>query len=163
METKRSHTEDFAILAPVPEEHLLDGKVVCEREGKVAFGSRAFERFRDADKERLGASVEVLIYASDPIGHRRAVATWRGLYLGHVDGRNGAHPDGMRFRPPSTANHPDDNRGHWAVFWEVTELRLIHPDPIPITRLRGLGKKKYYADSYVPEGPLLIEYPWERS
>ena len=52
-----------ALLTPVPVEHLLDGVEVCRREGKVAFGSQAFETFTRLDDE-AGPGTLVLIYAS---------------------------------------------------------------------------------------------------
>ena len=72
----------------------------------------------------------------------------------------GAHPQGMKFRPSSTGKYANDNSGHWAVFWEVEDLR-----PVPssewcdIAGLTGFGKKKPYGHPFVPEGPLLIECP----
>jgi hypothetical protein len=41
-----SNTQEVALLAPVPLEHLIDGVAVCDQQGKVAFGSRAWEIFR---------------------------------------------------------------------------------------------------------------------
>lgn len=156
-------TTAFAILAPVPEEHLVDGCDVCQEKGKVAFGSRAWEVFREADRERAGQPVEVLLYASHLVdgGRSRAVVTWRAEYIGHVETKTGAHPAGMQYRPPSTAKYESDNAGHWAVFWEVAELRRVPPDQqVEISSLRGVGKKKYYGKDFVPEGPLRIEYPY---
>ncbi len=56
---------DFAILAPVPLEHLESGQPVAEEKGFVAFGSRGRKFFRDMDERRDGNPVPVLIYASD--------------------------------------------------------------------------------------------------
>jgi hypothetical protein len=43
----------FAILAPVPLEHLQSGKDIAETEGFVAFGSRKWELdFRCPDRQR---------------------------------------------------------------------------------------------------------------
>jgi len=157
-----THTNGFAILAPVPEEHLVYGVTVCLHEGKVAFGSRAWEVFRKADEERQGLPVRVLIYPSHPISthHRGPKVAWEALYIGQVAAKNGAHPHGMKFRPPSTGKYLTDNYGHWALFWEVTELTSLPPsEMISIRDLRGLDKKGYYGRTFVPEGPLLIEYP----
>lgn len=151
---------DVALLAPVPFEHLEDGAEVCRREGRVAFGSRAWEVFRKLDHLRNGLPVEVYIYASHDPGPRRLAVSWHALYIGHVEGQNGAHPHGMRFRPPSTGKYLDDNRGFWAVFWEVEDLNLLPEDKyIPTGRLCGLGKKKNYGTNFVPEGPILIRCP----
>ena len=56
--------KNVALLAPVPEEHLLDGVNVIHVEGRVAFGSRAWEVFRELDALRKGDPVDVYIYAS---------------------------------------------------------------------------------------------------
>ena len=104
-------SNDIALLAPVPLEHLEDGMEVCQREGRVAFGSRAWEVFRKLDELRNGLPVDVYIYASHDPGIRRLVVSWSGIYVGHVESVNGAHPEGMRFRPPSTGKSEDDNRG----------------------------------------------------
>ena len=42
---------------------LHSGANVCREEGKVAFGSRAWEVFRELDQIRKGEPVDVLIYA----------------------------------------------------------------------------------------------------
>jgi hypothetical protein len=57
-------TATVALLAPVPLEHLVDGVEVCAREGKVAFGSRAWEVFKQLDEIRAEAPVDVYVYAS---------------------------------------------------------------------------------------------------
>ena len=55
---------DFAILAPVPLEHLESGQGIATDKGFVAFGSRKFELFRDIDERRGVDPVPVLIYPS---------------------------------------------------------------------------------------------------
>ena len=155
-----STASHIALLAPVPLEHLLDGAEVTEREGRVAFGSRAWELFRKLDALRSGLAVDVYIYASHTEAPPHFEATWYGRYIGHVDSINGAHPAGMRYRPPSTAKYPTDNQGHWAVFWEVKELRQLPSGKgIRLANLTGFGKSKAYGRGFVPEGPLIIEHP----
>lgn len=150
----------IALLAPVPLQHLRDAVEVCKTQGKVAFGSRAWEVFRQLDMERNGAPVDAYIYASmDPSADRIEVS-WRARYIGHVESKAGAHPDGMRFRPPSTAKNPADNKGHWAVFWEVDQLRELKPEErMPTGQLTGYGSAKAYKKNFVPEGPLLVINP----
>lgn len=58
----------IALLAPVPLEHLLDGETTARTEGKVAFGSRKWDTFRQLDALREGMPVDVYIYASHPDG-----------------------------------------------------------------------------------------------
>ncbi|MDI6711974.1 MAG: hypothetical protein QMD96_01915 [Anaerosomatales bacterium] len=146
-----------ALLAPVPEVFLPEGKHLCEnpRRGKVAFGSRAWEVFRRLDALRGGLPVYTLIYASHA-GAPRPVASWRGYYIGHVEGVNGAHPDGPKYRP-RTAVEDREDEGWWAVFWEVTGLEPLSV-PISIGELRGFGAKRNYAP-FIPEGPVIIERP----
>ena len=43
---------DFAILAPVPREHLEEAPGVSASTGHVAFGSDKWELFRDIDARR---------------------------------------------------------------------------------------------------------------
>ena len=55
---------DFAILAPVPLEHLESGADIARDTGFVAFGSLKWEPFRKVDELRKGAPVLVLLYPS---------------------------------------------------------------------------------------------------
>lgn len=60
-----THTAaNIALLAPVPLEHLTDGQMKIMSDGKVAFGSKAFERFLKRDELRKGLPVDVYIYKS---------------------------------------------------------------------------------------------------
>jgi hypothetical protein len=52
----------IALLAPVPLQHLVSGQSVCAAEGRVAFGSRAWELFRELDSLRKGLPVDVYVY-----------------------------------------------------------------------------------------------------
>jgi hypothetical protein len=52
---------DIALLAPVPLEHLEDGIDICRKQGKVAFGSRAWEIFRELDALRNGRPISAFI------------------------------------------------------------------------------------------------------
>lgn len=151
---------NVALLAPVPLEHLIDGQTVAASEGRVAFGSRAWEVFRELDGLRKGQLVDVYIYASHTEGPRVFEVTWHAEYIGQVDSIAGAHPAGMRYRPPSTGKYPSDNEGHWAVFWEVQNLRqLPEGSRLRLADLAGFGKRRAYRRGFVPEGPLLIEHP----
>src|SRR5690242_500641 len=98
--SKKSALIDFALLAPVPEEHLLDGRGVAVTKGFVAFGSRKWELFREIDRLRDGQDVPVLIYPSHEDVELKLtfVVAWTAWYVGHVSSRMGAHPDGMKYR-----------------------------------------------------------------
>jgi len=151
---------NVALLAPVPKEHLDDGRETVLAKGKVAFGSRAWETFRKLDELRKGTPVDVYIYESDGGGHIDYLTSWRGRYIGHVDSDLGAHPAGMTFRPPSTEKYPTDNAGYWAVFWELDSLEPVNPgERIHVSQFTPYGKKKAYGHAFSPEGPLLIEHP----
>jgi hypothetical protein len=147
------------LLAPVPLEHLQSGLDVLAREPFVALGSRAWQVFRRLDELRAYHPVRVWIYASDNDGQPQPPsATWSGLYVGQVEGRDGAHPAGMRYRPATTALYPGDNQGWWAIFWHVAELRELPPNErVAVARMTGFGKKRPYGHPFQPEGPMLIE------
>lgn len=148
----------IALLAPVPEEHLISGLEKCYAAGKIAFGSRAFQVFRDLDEVRGEDPVDVYIYGSGGSKFGPPKVRWHARYVGHVDAKAGGHPDGMQYRPDSTKRYGTDNVGHWAVFWEVVELRqLKNEDSIPMNMFRGWQTRKNYVSSFVPEGPILVE------
>jgi hypothetical protein len=104
--------------------------------------------------------VDAYLYASHTDGPLILEATWHARYIGHVESVNGAHPSGMRYRPPSTAKYPSDNQGHWAVFWEVESLREVSAaERRRLADFTGFGKRRPYGRNFVPEGPLLVEHP----
>jgi hypothetical protein len=147
---------DVALLAPVPFEHLDSGQQAGLK--KVAFGSRAFETFYELDTIRNGLAVAVYIYAShtdNPIGCQ---VSWRAKYIGFVRSEDVPREYEELYRPPTTRNYRDDNRTFWPIFWEVVDLQPL-ATPIPIHQFTGKGRKRSYQKNFVPEGPLLIEYP----
>lgn len=147
-----------SILSPVPEAHLLSGKEVCDEVGKVAFGSRAYRVFEKADELRASQPLDVFFYPSKGTKFGPAKARWHGIYVGHVRSVAGAHPDDMKYRPPSTLENENDNTGHWVVFFEVKELvELTNAEALPMTRFKGYGSNKKYVSSFIPEGPLLVD------
>lgn len=159
-------THALALLAPVPEEHLISGLEAIAAQldaddlpmghiSKVAFGSMGFEVLAEVEQLRGGRSVEVLIYASHAKGEQplNPEATWRGLYVGYMGSRRGRYPGKSIFRPKSTVT----DSLTWAVFWEVQELERLKT-PIPIGALTGKGKKARYQPRFIPDGPVLIEY-----
>lgn len=147
-----------ALLAPVPLKHLISGAMTCEKEGKVAFGSRAFEALAKLRDLADNADCDVWIYASEDTAHGVPKVTWKARYLRFVEAKAGRHPDGMRFRPVSTGDNPGDNQGHWFIFWEVADLRKLEPqEQIAISKLKGVDKKSTFASGFVPRGPIVIE------
>ena len=157
---RRKDAEAVALLAPVPLVHLEDGVETCAREGKVAFGSRAYDTFVKLDAIRQGEPIDVYLDASHAHEDGPIRVSSTGRYVGYVGSKNGAHPEGMKFRPPSTLDDPSDNHGHWYVFWEVTDLRWLEGDEQILVRdMRGWQHKTRYSRFFVPEGPLIIEQP----
>lgn len=163
-------THAFAILAPVPEMHLISGleSIAAQLDSddlppdhlpKVAFGSMDFEVFGEVEKLRSGKAIEVFIYASHAKGDQplNPEATWWGLFTGYVPSRRGRYPGKSIHRPKSTAT----DTSTWAVFWEVQELEQLKK-PVPIGSLRGKNKKANYGVRFIPEGPVVIEYPATR-
>lgn len=150
----------FALLAPVPLEHLPSGKSVAEREGFVAFGTRKWDLFRKLEVIRAGAPVPVLIYQSDEGMQAKSTygVSWFGWYVGSVESRSGAHPLGMKHRPSTTENYPADNAGYWATFWHVQGLReLPKAKQVPIGKI-GRIKDGLRKDTW-PRGPELVALP----
>lgn len=157
---KYQHNAAVALLAPVPEEHLITGQATCYEVGRVAFGSRDFEVFRRLDELREGAPCQVLIYASQPnippAGLPRI--TWTATYLRTVDARSDGSPPKGIFRPVSTERYAGDQKGHWGVYWEVTDIRKMEGDErLAIASLRGKNAAKNYLRTFRPERPLMIE------
>ena len=150
---------DVALLTPVPFDHLQSGQRVCQTAGKVAFGSRAFETFHELDKLRNGLTVAVYIYASHtpmPIGSQ---VSWQAHYIGFKPSEELPRNYEELYRPPTTQGPADDTRDFWPFFWEVVDLQPL-PTSIPIHQFSGQGRKRPYQKNFVPEGPLLIEYPY---
>lgn len=146
-----------AMLAPVPELHLRSGLETINAEGKVAFGSSAWETFRDLDKLRNGHGVHVYIYASHSEKYGAPKIRWKARYIGHVSSIGGAHPDGMKYRPATTANNFADNASHWAIFWEIEQLtQLSRAEAIPISAFNSFASDKPYVSSFIPHGPTLV-------
>lgn len=151
----------FAILAPVPLEHLQTALDVCANEGSVAFGTRKWELFRSLDQQRDGQPVAALIYPShdeDLPAKDTFIVGWFGWYVRSIDSKGGAHPDGMKYRPPTTADYPADNKGHWAAFWHVKGLRELPKEKqLPISKIQGF--KGGWRKNAPPRGPELATLP----
>jgi hypothetical protein len=147
----------IALLAPVPLVHLLDGETTAATKGKVAFGSDNQNLFLRLDSLREGMPVDVYIYASHNDGQGHCDASWHARYIRHVESKRGTHPDGMEYRPLSTAKVSER---HSKLFWEVEDLRRLPKEQrMALAELTGFGKKKSYGHAFAPKGPLLIEHP----
>ncbi|WP_316185718.1 hypothetical protein [Bradyrhizobium sp. SZCCHNRI1003] len=153
-------SQDFAILAPVPLEHLQSGEEIARRTGFVAFGSRKWELFREVDELRNGARVPVLIYPSheDVPVRDSFIVSWVGWYVGSEESSNGKHSLGMKHRPPTTGQYASDNQGHWAVYWHVRDLHeLPVPQRLRISSIQTI--KGGWRKSAPPRGPELVATP----
>lgn len=149
---QRAATADFALLAPVPAEHLKSGRDVCGKEGRVAFGSNDGMVFAKLLHLLDSDPCRALIYGSHggPTGLPRA--TWEGIFLGVTSSLGGMHPN-PAVRPPTTASD-----GKWAIFWEVAELTpLPEPGARLISSLRGQGNAKNFSKQLIPQRPYIIE------
>jgi hypothetical protein len=153
-------TKDFAILAPVPLEHLQSGAQIAKDAGFVAFGSRKWELFRKVDEMRNGLTVPVLIYPSheDAPAKDSFVVCWAGWYVGSEESPNGRHSAGLTHRPPTTGQYGGDNQGYWAVFWHVRDLiALPQGQRMPISAIQTI--KGGWRKDAPPRGPELVATP----
>lgn len=149
----------LALLTPVPREHLLDGEGVAASEGRVAFGSQAWELFREFERDS-GPGTSVLIYASHTGGLPDLRVTWTAKFLRYVESRGGANPDGTQFRPPSTVAWHEDEERYWAGFYEVESLRELDAEgQLKIADLHDRRGKRY-GRGFAPEGPIIISAPY---
>lgn len=154
-------TRQFAILAPVPEQHLISGMEALNQqlddghEARLAFGSNAFMLFRKADELREQCLVDIYIYASHAEDRKlNPEATWKATYIEKLTSRSGRYPGKKIHRPRSTNTDKDT----WGIFWVITELENL-VEPIPLGDFRGYEKKSNYSSRFFPEGPLLVEHP----
>lgn len=153
--------DHIALLAPIPKEHLDTGKKTVLVNGKVAFGSRAYDVFVTLEQECGDKPVEVYIYESEGDGVYDFRVSWHARYLRYVGAVNGAHPEGTTFRPASTAKYAGDNEGgDWLLFWEVDHLEEIpESERMHVGKFVPYGKKKPYGNSFAPRGPMLVNRP----
>jgi hypothetical protein len=153
---------NFAILAPVPLEHLQSALLVLESRPYVSFGSQRFEFFRDIDSRRLDQDVPVLIYPSheDTEAKLTYEVGWLATYIGAVEAETDKQRDeNDECRPGSTAQYPTDNSTGWAVFWRVRGLQELAPERrVPIRNLNKHRTGRGRSGS-PPRGPEMIERP----
>lgn len=152
--TVETHLE-VALLAPVPFVFLNQARDLChKRAGVVALGSRDFELFRELDHVRGELAVQTLIYPSQ-LEPPCPYASWRGVYVGHIEPPDGVHPKAKLVRPAHALKDPDE--GRWAVYWELS--RLDEEDaPVALSSLHTWKTGKSLGSSW-PRGPMLIRRP----
>ena len=60
--------------------------------------------------------------------------------------------------PPTTAQYPDDNKGHWAAFWHVEGLRELPKEKrLRISKIGSI--KEGWRKNAPPRGPELVALP----
>ena len=147
-----------ALLAPVPEGHLLSALSCFGLGDRVAFGSNAamplatFKHLVGAD-----STADVLIYASETPVKGVPRATYRARWVDYMGAVGGKAPASCAaFRPPSAAGD-----GAWDSFWIVTGLRKLEDaEFVDIKSLSGLKKRARFASNFVPLGPTIINTPF---
>lgn len=145
----------FAILAPVPEEHLRSALLPSMTTAPyIGFGTNKWELLRQVDHMRNGLPVPVLIYPSHEGAPFNGRVEWFGWYHGHVFANAaGRHPQGSAVRPPTTVSD-----GRWAAFWNVTGLRFLEAaSRMPIGKIQGM--KGGWRKDAPPHGPELVTLP----
>lgn len=146
---------EVALLTPVPLEHLESGLAVCEREGRVAYGTESGMVLSELAALAKDAECTVLFYASHTSSSGPARVTWSARFLGLVEAKSGRHPEHNRLRPRST-----DSDGDWLIFYEVADLKKLEPaDQLTLGSLKTTKGKKL-AKTFIPQGPTLIENPF---
>ena len=139
------------ILAPVPALHLPSAEATFRAEGRVAFGSDAWEFWRKVTE----ATVWIVASSTGfPPNRLPGIDPGKLIFKARLAGtteadRRHRHPD-PNLRPASAAGD-----GAWTLFFEVDELtRLSRTRPvIGLRTLQGISLQR------VPQGPLLIHDP----
>ena len=166
----------YALLAPVPEDHLGDALRVCAAEGRVAFGSgwvgeeksgsSSWELFESLKREGVVPGLPVLIYASSTSDtgllryHRPGYVTFVGQLVGATSANSaGKHPR-AEVRPASALSGDTPA----AVFWEVAALRLLNvAEQFPYAKLKRVSRDRStgIAITSYPRGPTRVLVPKE--
>jgi len=153
---------DFAILAPIPLEHLAPAAKVAGAVGYVSFGSYKFELFAQIDAMRRNEHVPVIIYPSheSDIVHTSFRISWRGWYIGYVGDYDEKRRDELSgHRPLTTQQYENDNAIGWPVFWRVSGLQQLAPEHHK--RIADLSSYKtgFWRKNSPPRGPEIVARP----
>jgi hypothetical protein len=128
----------------------------CEREGRVAFGTNAFEFFMKLEREdrpELAVVIQPTLRYGDPDNYGKL--TFQGTYIGFVMADNrGLHPN-PAVRPGIVFDSRDPDTAAIG-FWEVKNLHVL-PARIAAETMTAAGKKTHLPRDFVPHGPLLIK------
>jgi hypothetical protein len=163
-----SDSVSFALLCPVPDEHLEEGVSVAVDTGYVCYGSNAWEVFRELDKMRGNEDVPVLFYPSyeDIDSKLTYQITYVGWYFGHVTSDAEKHADDKAQHRPKTVDKyrgDYDSPHHWGLFWRVRDLRkLAAGEQAPVGSLISYKSGTKRLDK-PPRGPSVVVRPvWLR-
>jgi len=155
---------DFAILAPVPREHLDSALDVLAKLDYVSFGSQKWELFREIETLRGSDDVPVLIYPSheDDVVKLTYQVSWTAWYIGRTENKTKKMFDQENgHRPPTTKKYHSlgDHADAWAVFWRVRQLKqLPESEWVPIRDLDSY-KTGYWRKNAAPRGPEIVGRP----
>jgi hypothetical protein len=156
----------LAILAPVPEKHLIagleaiaaqyDADTPLENPPRLALGTMDFEVFRKADELRGEKLLTVFIYAVDSKESQslNPVVSWKATYVKHSPSRRGRYAGPAHYRPATAASDPPT----WAVFWEVQDLERMKI-PLAIANFKAIAQKANLKARFIPDSPILVEHP----
>lgn len=159
-----SDSVSFALLCPVPEEHLAEGVSVAANTGYVCYGSNAWDVFREVDSMRGRADVPVLFYPSyEDVESKLAFqVTYLGWYIGHVTSDADKRADDDENHRPKTVDQyraEHDSPHHWGLFWRVRDLRVLEAsEHVSIGSLTSYKSGKKRLDK-PPRGPAIILRP----
>ena len=142
---------DFAILAPVPMEHLRSGYELAPNVEHVAYGTNKWEWLRDVEIDRAGMPIPMLLYASHEGDD--ADPTCNVAWIGWLVGSSESEREVKDHRPPSTQTD-----GKWGAFWLVKGLKpLPKADQLPISKIQTT--KGGWRKEAPPRGPERVELP----
>ena len=155
---------NFAILAPVPRNHLESGLGVLAKLNYVSFGSQKWELFRKIETLRVSQAVPVLIYPS----HENEVVkltyqvSWTAWFVGSTeDAADKSYDESNGHRPETTlSDHSGGNdTDGWAAFWRVKDLcQLPEKSWVSIRELDSYASG-YWRKNAAPRGPEIVARP----
>jgi hypothetical protein len=138
-------TDMYALLCPVPAEHMSEAIKTCNIHESVAFGSNRYEMFyvpiTKAQKIDEGARVLICVTQSGNHGQaaadffRKKQVTYEARYVQWTPANAGIHPN-PNLRPRSAKETDSKFEG----FWEIRELKE-RAFPIKLDGLTGRNTK----------------------
>lgn len=157
---------DFALLAPVPADYLLEGVKVSRESGYVSYGSKKWQLFREINERRAGEKVPALLYASHENVEMRTdfEVSYIAWYIGSTENKKEMRNDESNgHRPESALSDYNDKAIKWATFWRVENVQKLPQNLlIRVTEIQTLhnGKPR---KNYAPYGPEIIRFDpkWE--